>query len=183
MLGPHYVETPLLETGFIMVWEGHWKVAPYSDFIGYKYDGELKARGGGPLILSLNKAVTMLGRSAPVNPAHVAEAAPEPLPAEGPSGDYLAGQSAVRQAALSTGFVYKNDAYWADFQSYEVRRIFEGHHQYNAVGGLALPAVLLRYLALNSEACASTIEDPQTFKLEEHHPPFRRIQSTGRHLA
>ena len=175
VLGPHYVETPLLETGIISVWEDGWKVAPYGAEIGFIQGAKQIGKNGAPLVLSVADAVTNLGPSAATHANADVPTTEVKLAAEGPSAAHRDLQSALRQRTLAKGLIFKNDAYWSSFNRPEVRRVFEGHDQYSAVGGLALPAMLMRYLTLNSEQCAATIENPVRFKLNQISRTFNQF--------
>jgi len=183
VLGPHYVETPVFETGYATFWDGDERIFPYSmrpnAQIGFDNERQRPA-------VSVTVAVARFGPSAvetveeatQVAAAEAAERNARPLPPEGPSESYLAEQKQIRAAAMARGLVYKNDAYWADYERVVVREIIEGYYDGIAVNATAYQAALKNYLEWNSDRCAATIRDPATFTITELTQSFDGFSST-----
>jgi len=183
VLGPHYVETPVLETGYAKFWDGAERVFPYSmqpnTHIGFDNERQRPA-------ISVTAAIDQFGPSAVetveeatrVAAAEAAERNAKPLPPEGPSEDYLAEQKRIRAAAMARGLVYRNDAYWSDYERVVIREIIEGFYDGIAVNATAYQAALKNYLEWNSDRCAATIRDPATFTITEVTHSFDGFSST-----
>ena len=160
VLGPHYTETPILITQFLPEWDGgRMTIVEHDRYDELGYDTETQR----PLV-TLDAAVSRLGPSTPVT-SNVTDDPVVELGPEGPSDEYLDEQRSRRDALLSRGLIYRNDAFWSAFASGDIRSIFEGD-RYGSTGYLGNVA-LMYYLSLNSERCAASIEDPGQFRLQE----------------
>jgi Putative peptidoglycan binding domain len=157
VMGPNFFEPPHFKTYVPAYWEnGELFLSPYGSSLS------------NIRFLSRVEIIAAWGPSAPII---VADPLALPgfgkLPAEKPGEKYMARQVRIRQAAVDGGLIYKNDAYWSEFSSYETRRIFESYADHRSIGGTPFGAILMRYLSVNSQACRSTIKNPVVFKLDE----------------
>lgn len=160
VLGPHYSETPLMITQFREEWNNGLLVISEHDrypFIGYEPEHNYPLRR--------DWAIVNLGPSAPEE-GLIEDEPVVALGPEGPSDEYLAKQQARRDDLIAKGFIYKNESYWSQFATADIRSIFEGEW-YGSRGYLG-NAALLHFLSANSEHCLSSIESPRRFRLIEY---------------
>lgn len=163
------VEEGFYRTNFGTYWDGTRKrVTPVSLLpLGYPNQPE-------DLLIDRERLEIKFGASAPgpdgtvQEPVAVLRETPaDGFLAEGPSSRRVFQRRLVRDTAIEQGLSFYDDAFWTQFSSSDVQRIFESHAENRAVGDPGFSALALHFLDKHGQACGSTFAQPADWQLKE----------------